>query len=132
MEKDFLNLKINPKKLQAGLLILGLVIMVVMGIDALQETRFENGYLLQKNKAGDGSYEQKLIAVFGNEKIPLTVQVEEQKISESEAEKMFSLAKKELDAILKGENETLSKVTEDLKFVDGFLELPVEVEWPLK
>lgn len=129
MEKEFLSLKIDQKKLQAGFLAAGIVLMMILGVKAYEETKFKTGYELQKNKAGEGAYEQELFAVLENEKIPLTVIVEEQKLTKKEADKILLQAKRELGHILKGENETLSGVKSDLYFIEQFPDLPVEVEW---
>ena len=79
MEKEFLSLKIDQKKLHAGFLAAGILLMMILGVKAYEETKFKTGYELQKNKAGEGAYEQELFAVLEDEKIPLTVIVEEQK-----------------------------------------------------
>ena len=132
MEKDFLNLKVDQKKWQAGLLLIGVLLMAVLGVKAYKETKFENGYELEKSKAGEGEYQQELFAFLGNEKIPLTVTVEEQKLTKKEADEIFLQAERELDLILKGENETFSEIRSDLIFIDQLPKLSVEVEWTWK
>lgn len=132
MEKDFLNLKVDQKKWQAGLLLIGVLLMAMLGVKAYKETKFENGYELEKSKAGEGEYQQELFAFLGNEKIPLTVTVEEQKLTKKEADEIFLQAERELDLILKGENETFSEIRSDLIFIDQFSKLSVEVEWTWK
>ena len=65
----------------------------------------------------------------GYEKIPVTVTVEEEKLSKEEAEEKLVKAEKLLDDILKGDNESLSQVTGNLNFADRIPETSVEVEW---
>lgn len=132
MGKDFLNLKTDQKKLYVGILCTGMVLTVVLGVGAFRETELQNGFELQKNEAGNGSYDQKLYAFIRDEKIPITVEVQEQRMSKAEAEQMLSQAEKELDNILKADNESLSKITTSLNFADGFAQIPVEIQWTEK
>lgn len=130
MGKDFLNLKTEPKKLCVLILCAGAVITIGMGVSAYRDSGLQNGYELIKNKTGEGSYEQDLIAwVEGMEKIPMTVAVEEQKLTKEEAEAELDRAELLLDDVLKGENESLTKITKDLNFTDCVPGTFVEVEW---
>lgn len=133
MGKDFLKLKTDPKKSCVLVLCAGIVITIAMGISAYQNTKIQNGYEFPQNEAGEGSYEQKVIAsIEGYEEIPVTITVEEEELSKEEAEAELEKAAELLDDILKGENESLSKVTENLNFADSIPGTFVEVDWLLK
>lgn len=132
MGKDFLNLKTDQKKLYVGILCAGTVLTVALGVRAFRETELQNGFELQKNEAGKGAYDQELYAFVADEKIPITIEVQEQRMSEAEAKEILSQAEKELDNILKADNESLSKITTSLNFADGFVQIPVEIQWTEK
>lgn len=132
MGKDFLKLKTDQKKLHVSLLVVGSLIAIAMGINAYRDTGLQNGYELPKNEAAEGAYEQELIAYIGEQKIPITVTVEEQKFSKEEAEAELLKASELLDDVLKGENRSLSEVTAGLNFVDTVPKTSVEVEWTEK
>lgn len=130
MGKDFLKLKTDSEKLCILVFCAGLIVTVSMGIQAYRNTEIQNGYELPKNEAGQGAYEQEIIgSMEGHGKIPVTIVVEEEKLSKTDAEKELSKAAELLDDILKGENESLSKVTGNLNFVNSIPETSVEVEW---
>jgi len=111
----------------------GSAFTIGMGVRAYQNTRVQNGYELPQNDAGKGAYEQEVIAsIEGDEKIPVTVTVPEQKLSKEEAQVELTKAEELLNDILKGENESLSRITENLNFTDHIPEIPVEVDWVSK
>lgn len=132
MGKDFLKLKTDQKQLGKILFTGGMVITLILAVRAYYDTRLINGYELQKKEAGEGSYEQEVIARIGKKKIPLTVTVEERKLSEEEAQAELLKAEEGLPGLLKGENESLSKITSDLNFADQVPDTCVEVEWTEK
>lgn len=129
MEKDFLKLTEDPKRLSRILLISGIILTIVLGIRAFGESRLEEGAVLPKKEPGEGAYEQELIAYVEEQKIPLTVTVEEVCLSEEDALEMLERAKKELDRLVLGENESFTKISTALCFVDQIPDTPVEVTW---
>ena len=129
MGKDFLKLTADSKRAGKIILIGGILITVILGMKAYRETELINGYELLKNHAAEGSYEQEVIAYMGEQKIPITVTVEERRLSKQEAEAEFMKAEELLPDILKGENEDLSKISAGLNFADQIPGTCVEVEW---
>lgn len=129
MEKDFLKLTEDPKRLSRILLISGIILTIVLGIRAFGETGLEKGAVLPKKEPGEGAYEQELIAYVEEQKIPLTVTVEEVRLSEEDALEMLERAKKELDRLMLGENESFTKISTAICFVDQIPDTPVEVTW---
>lgn len=129
MEKDFLKLTEDPKRLSRILLISGIILTIVLGIRAFGESRLEEGAVLPKKEPGEGAYEQELIAYVEEQRIPLTVTVEEVCLSEEDALEMLERAKKELDRLVLGENESFTKISTALCFVDQIPDTPVEVTW---
>lgn len=133
MGKDFLKLKTDSKTLCVFVLFGGIIITIGMGISSYRNTTLPNGYELTRNEAGEGSYEQDVIAFMeGQEKIPVTVMVEERKMSKEEAEAELVKAEKLLNDILKGNNESLSNITTNLNFADAVAGTAVEIEWTEK
>lgn len=129
MGKDFLNFNANPKTLYGLILIGGFVITAALGISAYRDTKLVGDNELSKNEAGEGSYEQDLIALVGDKKIPLTITVEERALSEDEAEKELHRAARLLEDALKGNNENFANISEPVSFIDVVPDTAVEVEW---
>lgn len=129
MEKDFLKLTEDPKKLSRVLLISGILLTIGLGIRAFGETGLEEGALLPKKEPGEGTYEQELIAYVEEQKIPLTITVEEVCLSEEDALEVLETAKKELDRLVLGENESFTKISTAICFADQIPDTPVEVTW---
>ncbi len=129
MEKGFLKFDINPKKLYGTVLLGGIVLTVGLGILAYQESKLMGGNELPKNEAGEGAYEQELIAIVEDKKIPLKVTVEEQNLTKSQAEEELSRATVLLNDALKGNNADLENILEPVCFVESVPETIVEVEW---
>lgn len=132
MEKDFLNLKTDQKRLSMLILCVGGLLTVFLAVKAFSNVKLTGGYELPKNEIGEGAYEQELFAIIGEKKIPLCVEVGEEIISKAEAEKRLQEASKALDVILQAENESLSRITTDVCFADVLEDFSVEVEWTEK
>ena len=118
MGKDFLNLKIsyNYKKISRVVFCIGIMGTSLLTVQAFNNTKLPNGNEVLKSEAGEGIFEQELIAVIGEEKIPLTLEVEERKITEKEAEEILLNAERALNGILKGSNENLENISREIKF----------------
>lgn len=130
MGRSFLNLKLDLKELQKLILLFGLLLTIVVAMRSHQSEKLSNGNELQRNEAGAGAYEQELYAwIEGEEKVPLKVLVEERTLTGQEAEELFLKAEAELEGLLKGENESLQKVSKNLNFPDEIPDTPVEVVW---
>lgn len=132
MGKDFLNLKTDKKRLYTLILCVGLILTGLLAVKAWSAVKLRNGCELPKNEAGEGNYKQDLIAVIGEEKIPVTIEVGERKLSQKEAQEMLLAASETLDDILKADNESLSKISTDVNFADRIPGTAVEVEWTEK
>lgn len=130
MGRRFLNLKLDLKELQKLILLIGLLLTIVVAMRSHQSGKLSNGNELQRNEAGAGAYEQELYAwIEGEEKVPLKVLVEERTLTGQEAEELLLKAEAELEGLLKGENESLQKVSKNLNFPDEIPDTPVEVVW---
>ena len=133
MGKDFLNLKMDTKRLRILLLCLGVLLTGIMGILSYEQTKLPEAYALPRAEAGEGAYRQELVvSVKGEKKRSLIVSVDERQLTEKEAEVFLQKAEKILDQLLIGENPDWNHVTENLYFVDSIPDLPVEVEWIIK
>lgn len=129
MGREFLKLKLSEKQICVLVLMLGMTCAVLMGISAFNETKLENGYELLRNEPKEGDYEESLIATIGEEQISLNITVSERLLSETEAKEELSNAREQIAGFLKGENESLKKITSDLNFLTEIPETSVEIRW---
>lgn len=130
MDRDFLKLKASTEKLCILLLSAGLFMAVAGGVASCQARVPQQGYLLPRNQAGEGAYEQPLTAqIEGMEKIPLHVTVGERQLTDEEAKEQFAQAKKLLPELIKGENESLAKVSGSLDLIERVPGTIVDVSW---
>lgn len=130
MEKSFLNLNFEQKKIYLLIFTIGMIVSVAMCVKEYNASRISNEYELYRNEAGEGAYEQELYAsIDGEDKVSLKVNVAEQQFTEQEAKKVIREAIPVLMENLKGENESLESVTRNLYFMEQIPETPVEVTW---
>ena len=130
MEKDFLKLKTDSQKMVWVILGAGILLSLCLAVGAVQKTGLSNGYELERNKVGEGIYEQELTAkIQGEEKVSLSVTVEEQILSEAEAEQVFDQAENLLEDILLGENESFDNITDQMCLVESLEGIPIEIVW---
>lgn len=132
MAKDFLNLKTDQKRMQRLVLCVGILCTVLLGIRSVCDRQLPGGNELLKKKAGEGTYEQTVMAQLQDKEVLVTVAVEEQLFTKEEAEQMLVQAETMLDQQLKAQNESLSKIISDVYFADSLPELHVEVAWTEK
>ena len=71
MENGFLKFNANSKKLYGMILIVGIILSVGLGISAYRESKLPGNNELSKNQAGEGAYEQELIAISGDKRISI-------------------------------------------------------------
>ena len=74
-------------------------------------------------------YEEALIATIGDERVSLNVTVSERMLNETEAKEELLKARDLISEFLKGENESLKKITTDLNFLTEIPETSVEIQW---
>lgn len=129
MEKNFLNLKNDQKRVAFAILFGGMFVSVILGIQAAGNRKLTNGYELLKNKAGDGSYEQTVVTKVEEEEISLTIEVEEQLFTEEKAEELLQQAAAQLDQMLLADNPKFSQISSDLCFPDTIPGCSVNVQW---
>ena len=130
MEKGFLKGKNDLKKLSVLILLIGSLITILLGVSAYRESSLKNGNELVRYDAGEGSYDQKLTAVGEDGRnYSIEVTVEEQKLTQGEAEKQLLKAEEILEKMILGENESLEKIRTGLNFVSRIPETCVEVYW---
>ena len=133
MGKDFLKLTHNTKHLSRLVFIIGTVITIALGIKSVRDANIQTGYEITRPQAGEGVFEEELIAILGNEtKVPIKVVVEETKLSEGEAEEKLLEAEQLLDELVLGENESNEIIYYDLVFPENILGTLVEIDWILK
>ena len=129
MENDFLKFSTDPKKLHGLILIMGVMISVGLGFSAHRESKLPDNNELPKNQAGEGAYEQELIAISGDKRIPLKVTVEEKLLTQIEAEEELKKAILVLNNVLKATNEDLTTILNPICFADIVPGTAVEVTW---
>ena len=133
MGKDFLKLTHDTKHLSRLVFIIGTVITIALGVDSVRDTKAYTNYEITRPQAGEGVFEQELIAILDDEKkVPIKVVVEETKLSEGEAEEKLLEAEQLLDELILGENESKEKIYYDLAFPENIFGTLVEIDWILK
>ena len=129
MGKGFLKLKLSERQICVIILLLGMAGTAFLGANAFKETKLENGYELLRNEPKEGDYEEALIATIGDERVSLNVTVSERMLNETEAKEELLKARDLISEFLKGENESLKKITTDLNFLTEIPETSVEIQW---
>lgn len=130
MDRDFLKQKCRGKGRCIAVLVAGTAVSLLLACLSWRESSDGKANRLLRNPAGEGAYEQEMIAkVEGAGKIPMIVTVEERCLTKEEAEKELSFAAEILPEILKGENESLQKVTKELDFTETVPGTIVDVSW---
>lgn len=132
MEKNFLHLKTDRKRLYLLILGAGLTITVILGFQSFQKQTFDEQYVLLRNDAGEEVYEQQVTARIDGKEISMTIEVPPKNFTEQEAQELLNEAEEELSVVLMAGNDSLSCVTEDLSFADTLCDGLVEVEWTEK
>lgn len=133
MGKDFLKLTYNTKHLSRLVFVIGTVITIGLGIKSVRDANIQTDYEITRPQAGEGVFEEELIAILGNEtKVPIKVVVEETKLSEGKAEEKLLEAEQLLDKLILGENESNEIIYYDLVFPENILGTLVEIDWILK
>ena len=133
MGKDFLKLTHNTKHLSRLVFVIGTVITIGLGIKSVRDANIQTDYEITRPQAGEGVFEEELIAILGNEtKVPIKVVVEETKLSEGKAEEKLLEAEQLLDKLILGENESNEIIYYDLVFPENILGTLVEIDWILK
>ena len=132
MENGFLKFNANSKKLYGMILIVGIILSVGLGISAYRESKLPGNNELSKNQAGEGAYEQELIAISGDKRIPLKVTVGERVFTQLEAEAELKKAMLSLNDVLKATNEDLTAILNPICFADIVPGTAVEVIWTEK
>lgn len=84
---------------------------------------------IRRPENGQEAIEEKLLADDGEKKIPVTVRVSAQEKSDKEVATLLAAAKKELADGLKGDNDSLSHVTEPLSMPSSAQAGQVAVSW---
>lgn len=129
MGKGFLHLKIDKRRRPLAVLVIGMTVTLILGVRSLQAQSLTNGSELLRKEAGEGSYQQEVIAWIEGERILMQIPVEEQLFTEQEAKQLLEQAVQEVDLQLKADNSGLSQVMTELRFADTVCDGLVEVEW---
>lgn len=110
------------------------VISLALLTDIMQKLGQESSPTVQikRNGYGEGQKEESLsMQVEGEEKQDIEIQVSPKIYSETQLEKEFQKARKELEVQILGKNKDLAHVKEDLEFVTELRDFPFSVSWEL-
>ncbi|MCR5210173.1 MAG: hypothetical protein K6C99_08180 [Lachnospiraceae bacterium] len=111
-------------------LIVGMVMVLILSVKGTGETYLQEGDILNRREFGEGDYEAKLCVTVGDE----TFQNEEIRVlkrdySDAEIQEMMPEFKEKLELAFLGNNESLSRINEDLNPIGEIKGYPFKVEW---
>lgn len=95
------------------------------------QTQIEGGIV--RNAYGQGSRMESVDVVMedSDERIPVEVEVAEQKYTSDEIQEMFDRVTRKLDSFILNGNESLDRVETDLDLMTQIPEEPVDISWEL-
>lgn len=107
----------------------GLLLVVGDSIRSSMEIERE----LERNTYGKGSRTEELeVAIEGeSERIPVEVEVAEQRYSSEEVQELFDRVIRQIEGLILGDNESLDRVESNLNLLTEIPDEPVEVSWEL-
>ena len=128
---DYLESRFYINKLSEALLLLfvGNVIALYIALSSLASNRLVNGTYIVRNTYGAGNKLVGLIASVEDKEEVVKIDVEERHYSEKEIEAMMKSITKELDTKILGNNDSLSKVVDDLNLVKEVEPYPATISW---
>lgn len=94
--------------------------------------RDQNGnQVLTRNNQGEGERQEELDVTVGDIRERLTVEVQEQEYTPKQREKIFRLAKDNLETWILGDNKSLDEVHKDLRLIPEIPEYGIRISWEL-
>ena len=110
---------------------LGAILALLSSIAAGRSTSFDENGLLIRPDYQEGAATKELTAkgLNGIEYGDFELEIEERAYTKKEADELFKEMMGKLPDIIRGENESLESVTEDLELVDKVPGYPFEIAW---
>ena len=98
---------------------------------AASMTKLDGGII--RNAYGEGSSTEVLDVVIEGrkERIPVEIEVAEQRYTADEIQEMFYRVRRKLESEILNGNESLDRVEQDLDLVTAVPEEPVDISWEL-
>lgn len=87
--------------------------------------------ILKRESQGKGSREEELIIEFDGKHSAIDVEIKEQQYSKEEIQEVFEQAKKEIEQLILGKNESLEEVRSNLNLIKVMPDSGIEVSWEL-
>lgn len=111
----------------------GSFLSLALYITEANDGAIRDGYVVDRNAAGEGAKDLDLVATGGDGKElgEFHLEIEEQKFTEKEAEELFKRASGELEQMILGNNESLELVNDDLKLIKQIEGYPFEISWSI-
>lgn len=106
--------------------------MILLASDFLESVRKTDG-IIERNDYGKGSkMEQLTVAIQGEtEKLPLEIEVAEQRYTAEEVRRLFDRIIPKMDRLILGENENFDRIEQNMKLLTRIPDEPIEVSWEL-
>lgn len=128
-EQMFLLYQKKKKRWMIGLIIVGIVSALYLHGGSQKEKRLLDGNLLVRNMRGAGNYQIDLNVKAKEWNHSFSYLVREKVYTREEAEQLCRNFAGELPSLIRGGNQTLQEVTEDLKLANAYRDYPFAVSW---
>ena len=113
-------------------IIIGTLILTIL-VFVMERVDMGNAGVVTRNTYGSGSRTEEYEVTVEDEleKEPVKVEVQEQKYTHAEIQKLFREITDKLDQVVLGENESFDRVEKDLHLVGELPGYPMRIEWQL-
>ena len=110
-----------------------LVAGILLLLADLAHTFQETDGVIRRNDYGKGSRTEELDVKLPGEKerIPVEIEVSEQRYSQDEVQELFDRAIRRMEERILGENESLDRIEYDMNLLTELPDEPVEISWEL-
>lgn len=115
--------------LSIAVLLLGLGLSIYLSEEEKANTRVQNDTTVIKNEWEEGDLKLKLVAGFDEDEETYEMAIKKREYTEEEFETMYISFLNEIELLIKGENLSLSKVSQDLRLQSTYAEYPFKVRW---
>ena len=124
---------LKKRKKKNLLFVLGITLVLAVTVFVLEEIYPNEITTVVRNEAGQGKKKEEYELTIEEDEIreQFSLEVEEEKYTHEETQKMFREITKKLDDVVLGDNDSFDRVEKDLNFVTTLEDYPVEIQWQM-